>query len=96
MAAAGGGNEGLKDIGAGGGGGATDDKPKAQYKSDEGDNKSKAQWVIDLNRSLTRNGRDAHSRYIQLATVSMDEAGKIRPALRTIVFRGFHPGTEVR
>ena len=87
--------QGVKDIGEG----VMDDDSKAQKQTEQGDDdskQSKPQWMIDLNRSLARNSKDAHARYIQLATTQLDKDGKVRPACRTVVFRGFMPGTEVR
>jgi pyridoxamine 5'-phosphate oxidase len=45
----------------------------------------KPSWLIDLEKALKRNKRDAHNRYFQLATV--DSEGW--PRVRTVVFRGF-------
>ncbi|MEE4279231.1 MAG: pyridoxamine 5'-phosphate oxidase family protein [Halieaceae bacterium] len=41
-------------------------------------------WSDALRRAIRRNRRDAHNRYLQLATIRADGA----PALRTLVFRG--------
>lgn len=40
-------------------------------------------WYTALNRAISRNRRDAHNRYLQLATVRNDGS----PAVRTLVFR---------
>jgi len=42
-------------------------------------------WRAALKSALRRNRRDAHNRYLQLATVRADGT----PAVRTLVFRGF-------
>ena len=42
-------------------------------------------WPAALQRAIKRNKRDAHNRYLQLATVRDDGT----PAVRTLVFRGF-------
>lgn len=56
----------------------------------------KPQWVLDLNKSMARNNRDAHSRYIQLATVGPppNDPKVLKPFVRTVVFRGFHNGVD--
>jgi hypothetical protein len=56
----------------------------------------KPQWVLDLNKSMARNNRDAHSRYIQLATVGPhpNDPTVLKPFVRTVVFRGFHNGVD--
>lgn len=41
-------------------------------------------WTDALQRALKRNRRDAHNRYLQLATLRADGS----PAVRTLVFRG--------
>ena len=42
-------------------------------------------WLQRLKRAIRRNRRDAHNRYVQLATLGLD--GK--PRVRMVVFRGF-------
>ena len=42
-------------------------------------------WQSALKEALRKNKRDAHNRYLQLATVREDGS----PANRTVVFRGF-------
>lgn len=56
----------------------------------------KPQWVLNLGISMARNNRDAHSRYIQLATVGFgsDDPSVIKPFVRTVVFRGFYSGMD--
>lgn len=56
----------------------------------------KPQWVLDLGRSMARNNRDSHSRYIQLATVGPHptDSNMVKPFVRTVVFRGFHNGVD--
>lgn len=49
-----------------------------------------APWREPLARALHRNRALAYSRYFQLATVRPDG----RPANRTVVFRGFRPGSD--
>jgi hypothetical protein len=78
-----------KEEDAGGGEGAS--RPGA----DGDDLLPKPLWVKHLTQSLHRNNKDAFHRFIQLATVR-NEQGVSRPAVRTVVFRGFLPGTEVR
>ena len=48
------------------------------------------QWQAALTAAIKKNRRDAHHRYLQLATVRADGS----PANRTLVFRGFLEGTE--
>lgn len=45
---------------------------------------------------MARNNRDAHSRYIQLATVGPhpNNSTALKPFVRTVVFRGLHNGVE--
>lgn len=47
-------------------------------------NEPKVPWIAALRQALKRNRRDAHNRYLQLATVRPDGT----PAVRTLVFRG--------
>ena len=42
-------------------------------------------WLGHLKRALSKNKRDAHNRYFQLATMGQDG----HPRVRTLVFRGF-------
>ena len=42
-------------------------------------------WLGQLKRAVSKNKRDAHSRYFQLATRGQDD----HPRVRTLVFRGF-------
>ena len=51
---------------------------------------SLASWRSPLARALHCNRALAHARYLQLATVRVDQ----RPANRTLVFRGFLDGTD--
>jgi PPOX class probable FMN-dependent enzyme len=46
-------------------------------------------WRDALKTALKRNRREAHNRYLQLATVRADGT----PAVRSLVFRGFDEGT---
>ncbi|MEM6486384.1 MAG: pyridoxamine 5'-phosphate oxidase family protein [Pseudomonadota bacterium] len=43
------------------------------------------EWRRALQRAIKKNRRDAHNRYLQLATVRADNS----PAVRTLVFRSF-------
>ncbi|MEM1111929.1 MAG: pyridoxamine 5'-phosphate oxidase family protein [Pseudomonadota bacterium] len=49
------------------------------------------QWQLALQKSLKRNRREAHNRYLQLATIGLDGF----PANRTVVFRGFGENGEL-
>ncbi|NET36596.1 MAG: pyridoxamine 5'-phosphate oxidase [Cyanothece sp. SIO1E1] len=49
-----------------------------------------APWRSPLARAIHRNRSQAHSRYLQLATIRADG----RPANRTVVFRGFLENTN--
>ena len=40
-------------------------------------------WLVALRKAIAKNRRDAHNRYLQLATVRQDGT----PAVRTLVFR---------
>ncbi|XGV96177.1 MAG: Npun_F5749 family FMN-dependent PPOX-type flavoprotein [Leptolyngbya sp. BL-A-14] len=51
---------------------------------------SLASWRSPLSRALHRNRALVYARYLQLATVRVDQ----RPANRTIVFRGFLDGSN--
>ena len=42
-------------------------------------------WLGQLKRAVSKNKRDAHNRYFQLATIGRDG----HPRVRTLVFRGF-------
>ena len=42
-------------------------------------------WQERLEKSISKNKRDAHNRYFQLATISEDGT----PRVRMVVFRGF-------
>ena len=59
--------------------------PKAQNKDEH-----KPQWLLHLERALGKNSKDAHARYIQLATVGQDKEGVVKPFVRTVVYRGIH------
>ncbi|MEM0955780.1 MAG: pyridoxamine 5'-phosphate oxidase family protein [Pseudomonadota bacterium] len=47
-------------------------------------------WLAALRAAVKKNRRDAHHRYLQLATLRADGA----PANRTLVFRGFLQGSD--
>lgn len=49
-----------------------------------------APWRSPLQRALHRNRSQSHSRYLQLATVTPE----LKPANRSIVFRGFLPDSN--
>ena len=49
-------------------------------------------WRDALNQAIARNRRDAHHRYIHLATLGEDGY----PANRTVVFRGFGDAGELK
>lgn len=63
---------------------------------DEGSSSSAPGWMRELKRSLNKNRQDAYSRFIQLSTVVQHEDGSVRPACRSVVFRGFLGDSEVR
>ncbi|MEO0438906.1 MAG: pyridoxamine 5'-phosphate oxidase family protein [Pseudomonadota bacterium] len=46
-------------------------------------------WRAALKLAVSKNRRDAHNRYLQLATVRSDGS----PAVRSLVFRGFDEAT---
>ncbi|MEM6606201.1 MAG: pyridoxamine 5'-phosphate oxidase family protein [Pseudomonadota bacterium] len=48
------------------------------------------EWRRALQRAIKKNRRDAHNRYLQLATVRADNS----PAVRTLVFRSFVEDTS--
>lgn len=87
---------GLADIG-GSGRSSPSDQPPPSAKRDA----DKPLWLVQLDRALHRNGREAHSRYIQLATVGEEEGGDdgssppfLRPYVRTVVYRGVYGARE--
>lgn len=87
---------GLADIG-GHRRSSPSDQPPAAAKRDA----DKPQWLVQLDRALHRNGREAHSRYIQLATVGEEKGGNggsgppfLRPYVRTVVYRGVYGARE--
>jgi len=88
------GEGGLADIGQ-----ARSSSPTASNADDASHGargEKKPKWVLDLGISMARNNRDAHSRYIQLATVGFgsDDSSVIKPFVRTVVFRGFYNGMD--
>lgn len=89
-------NGGLGDIGQApsSSSSASTSQPREE-KEESGERKP--QWVLDLGRS-TRNNRDSHSRYIQLATVGShpNDATVFKPFVRTVVFRGFYNGADAQ
>ena len=87
-------SEGLADIGAGAAG-STSSGSISSGKEDVAAAAAaaavaKPDWMVRINRSLARGGKDPTTRYIQLATVGEEEgSGILRPFVRTVVFRGF-------
>ena len=52
---------------------------------------STAQWPSEVEKALKRNKKFRFAKYYQLATVTPEG----RPAVRTVVFRGFHHDTGI-
>lgn len=88
---------GLADIG--GGPRSASQASAAASSPPQGSSGEKPQWLLQLERALQRNGKDAHSRYVQLATVG-EETGEdgstfVRPFVRTVVYRGVVPAATL-
>jgi len=78
---------GLEEQGSGG---EDEGAPKpGEYAS------GRPSWLVDLTRSMARNNKDPFHRFVQLATIRNVSPGVIKPACRTIVFRGFFGQSEV-